>query len=168
MIQGHQEFSWQFLPNLRQGGRDGISENDVVADSLQMHSPSSSLVSKSPKIPEKVKNTPKSPIFSLVEEMSAFRVSKKCRRLLAALVDSRSVRFKNTSVSKKIPLNICMQWNAGTARMSECVLKTLACRGLRVGFVAISRLLVNRFRGVSAAILQSALRFQIASDFAAI
>ena len=26
-----------------------------------------------------------------------------------------------------------MQWNAGTACVSECVLKTLACRGLRVG-----------------------------------
>ena len=44
-----------------------------------------------------------------------------------------SVRFKNASVSKKILLNIRIQWNAGTAYMSECVLKTLACRGLRVG-----------------------------------
>ena len=26
-----------------------------------------------------------------------------------------------------------IQWNAGTACVSECVLKTLACRGLRVG-----------------------------------
>ena len=26
-----------------------------------------------------------------------------------------------------------MQWNAGTACVSECVLKTLACRGLHVG-----------------------------------
>ena len=26
-----------------------------------------------------------------------------------------------------------MQWNAGTACVSECMLKTLACRGLRVG-----------------------------------
>ena len=25
-----------------------------------------------------------------------------------------------------------VQWNAGTACMSECALKTLACRGLRV------------------------------------
>ena len=32
-----------------------------------------------------------------------------------------------------MPLNIRIQWNAGTARVSECVLKTLACRGLRVG-----------------------------------
>ena len=32
-----------------------------------------------------------------------------------------------------MPLNIRMQWNAGTACVSECVLKTLACRGLRVG-----------------------------------
>ena len=30
-------------------------------------------------------------------------------------------------------LNIRIQWNAGTACVSECVLKTLACRGLRVG-----------------------------------
>ena len=32
-----------------------------------------------------------------------------------------------------MPLNIRTQWNAGTACVSECVLKTLACRGLRVG-----------------------------------
>ena len=32
-----------------------------------------------------------------------------------------------------MPLNIHMQWNAGTACVSECVLKMLACRGLRVG-----------------------------------
>ena len=31
------------------------------------------------------------------------------------------------------PLNTLIQWNAGTACVSECVLKTLACRGLRVG-----------------------------------
>ena len=31
-----------------------------------------------------------------------------------------------------MPLNIRIQWNAGTACVSECVLKTLACRGLRV------------------------------------
>ena len=30
-------------------------------------------------------------------------------------------------------VNIRIQWNAGTACVSECVLKTLACRGLRVG-----------------------------------
>ena len=30
-------------------------------------------------------------------------------------------------------LNIRIQWNAGTACVSECVLKTLACRGLHVG-----------------------------------
>ena len=41
--------------------------------------------------------------------------------------------FKNASVSKKMPLNIRIQWNAGTACVSKCVLKTLACRGLRVG-----------------------------------
>ena len=32
-----------------------------------------------------------------------------------------------------MPLNIRIQWNVGTACVSECVLKTLACRGLRVG-----------------------------------
>ena len=32
-----------------------------------------------------------------------------------------------------MPLNIRMQWNAGTACVSECVLKTLACGGLRIG-----------------------------------
>ena len=30
-------------------------------------------------------------------------------------------------------LNIRIQWNAGTACVSECVVKMLACRGLRVG-----------------------------------
>ena len=48
------------------------------------------------------------------------------------MVDSVSVRFKNARVEKK-PLNIRIQWNAGTACVSECVLKTLACRDLRVG-----------------------------------
>ena len=32
-----------------------------------------------------------------------------------------------------MPLNIRIQWNAGTDCVSESVLKTLACRGLRVG-----------------------------------
>ena len=48
------------------------------------------------------------------------------------MVDSVSVRFKNARV-EKMPLNIRIQWNAGTACVSECVLKTLACRGWRVG-----------------------------------
>ena len=48
------------------------------------------------------------------------------------MVDSVSVRFKNARV-EKIPLNIRIQWNVGTACVSECVLKTPACRGLRVG-----------------------------------
>ena len=48
------------------------------------------------------------------------------------MVDSVSVRFKNARV-EKMPSNIRIQWNAGTACVSECVLKTLACRGLRVG-----------------------------------
>ena len=30
-------------------------------------------------------------------------------------------------------LNIRIQWNAGSACVSECVLKTLACRGFPVG-----------------------------------
>ena len=49
-----------------------------------------------------------------------------------ALLDSVSARFKNARV-EKMPLNIRIQWNAGTACVLECVLKTLACRGLRVG-----------------------------------
>ena len=48
------------------------------------------------------------------------------------MVDSVSVRFKNARV-EKVLLNICIQWNAVTACVLECVLKTLACRGLRVG-----------------------------------
>ena len=48
------------------------------------------------------------------------------------MVDSVSVRLK-TRVSKNMPLNIRIQWNAGTACVSECVLKALACQGLRVG-----------------------------------
>ena len=44
-----------------------------------------------------------------------------------------SVRFKNARV-EQMPLNTrIFQWNAGTACVSECVLETLACRGLRVG-----------------------------------
>ena len=48
------------------------------------------------------------------------------------MVDSVSVRFKNARV-ERMPLDIRMQWNAGTACVLECVLKTLACQGLRVG-----------------------------------
>ena len=48
------------------------------------------------------------------------------------MVDSVSVPFKNAHVEKML-LNIRMQWIAGTACVSECVLNTLACRGLRVG-----------------------------------
>ena len=40
--------------------------------------------------------------------------------------------LKNAGV-EEMPLNIRIQWNAGTACVSECVLKTLACRGVRVG-----------------------------------
>ena len=49
---------------------------------------------------------------------------------------------KNARV-EEMPLNIRIQWNAGTARVSECVLKTLACRGLRVG-VCVSDLLSSK------------------------
>ena len=35
------------------------------------------------------------------------------------MVDSVSVRFKNACV-EKMPLNIRIQWNAGTACVSEC------------------------------------------------
>ena len=37
------------------------------------------------------------------------------------MVDSVSVRFKNARV-EKMPLNIRLQWNAGTTCVSECVL----------------------------------------------
>ena len=59
-------------------------------------------------------------------------VSKWFLDLFQAMVDSVSARFKNARV-EKMPLNICIQWNAGTACVSECVPKTLACQGLRVG-----------------------------------
>ena len=36
-----------------------------------------------------------------------------------------------------MPLNIRIQRNAGTACVSECVLETLACRGLCVGVSAL-------------------------------
>ena len=48
------------------------------------------------------------------------------------MVDSMLVRFKKARV-EEMPLNIRINWNAGTACVSECMLKTLACRGLRVG-----------------------------------
>ena len=47
-------------------------------------------------------------------------------------IGRQSVPFNNARV-EKMPLNIRIQWNAGTACVSECVLKTLACRGLCVG-----------------------------------
>ena len=47
--------------------------------------------------------------------------------------------FQKRSRVEKIPLDIRMQWNAGTACVSECVLKTLACQGLRVGPSIFSR-----------------------------
>ena len=48
-----------------------------------------------------------------------------------------SVHLKNARVEKMF-LNIRIQWNAGTACVSECVLKTLACRGWPVGPFMIS------------------------------
>ena len=48
------------------------------------------------------------------------------------MVDSVSVFVQNARV-EKMPLNVRIQWNAGAACVSECVLKTVACRGLRVG-----------------------------------
>ena len=48
------------------------------------------------------------------------------------MVGSVSGRFRNARV-EKMPLNIRIQTNAGTACVSERVLKTLACQGLRVG-----------------------------------
>ena len=48
------------------------------------------------------------------------------------MVDSVSVRF-TLACRKNAFKNIRIQWNAGTACVSRCVLKTLACRGLRVG-----------------------------------
>ena len=55
-----------------------------------------------------------------------------CQGLLEALIDSVSVHLKSAHV-EKMPLNFHTQKNAGTACVSECVLKTLACRGLHVG-----------------------------------
>ena len=49
------------------------------------------------------------------------------------MVDSVSVPFKNLACRKSAFKHIRIQWNAGTACVSECVLKTLACRGFRVG-----------------------------------
>ena len=42
------------------------------------------------------------------------------------------MRFK-TPACQKNALKHCIQWNVGTACVSECALKTPACRGLRVG-----------------------------------
>ena len=67
------------------------------------------------------------------------------------MVGSVSVRFENARV-EKVPLNTRMQWNAGTACVSECVLKTLACRGLRVGpskFEMLPDTSVTRARGIA-------------------
>ena len=47
-----------------------------------------------------------------------------------------------------MPLTIRIQWNAGTACVSECVLKTLAYWGLRVGPSKFSRLHASATRRV--------------------
>ena len=63
------------------------------------------------------------------------------------MVDSVSVRLKNARV-EQMRLNIRIQWNAGTACVSECVLKTLACQGLRVGPSKIStKIFTDSFHG---------------------
>ena len=49
------------------------------------------------------------------------------------MVDSVSVRLKTLACRKNAFKHNRILWNAGTACVSECVLKTLACRGLRVG-----------------------------------
>ena len=75
------------------------------------------------------------------------------------MVDSVSVRLK-IRVSKKRPLNIRMQWNAGTAGVSECVLTTLACRGLRVGpskFEVLLSYLGSIWGGIQGVTLESLL-----------
>ena len=41
--------------------------------------------------------------------------------------------FKKTARVEKMPLNIRIQWNAGTTCVSECMLKTLSVSGLHVG-----------------------------------
>ena len=46
-------------------------------------------------------------------------VSKWFLDLFQAMVDSVSVRLKNARV-EKVPFNIRIQWNAGTACVSEC------------------------------------------------
>ena len=61
------------------------------------------------------------------------------------MVDSVSVRFKNARV-RNLPLNIRIQGNAGTACVSECVLKTLVCRGLRVGPSKLERPIFREIR----------------------
>ena len=43
------------------------------------------------------------------------------------------MRFKNASVWKNAFKHSYIQWNVGTACVSECGLKMLASRGLRVG-----------------------------------
>ena len=53
--------------------------------------------------------------------------------------------FSKRQRVEKMPLNIRIQWNAGTAGVSERVLKTLACRGLRVSPPKI-RMACRKFR----------------------
>ena len=45
-----------------------------------------------------------------------------------------------------MPAKIRIQWNAGTTGVSGCVLKTLACRGLRVGPSKFQNLLSDNYK----------------------
>ena len=65
----------------------------------------------------------KNVIFATLKNAS---VSKKCRRLLKHW--QTAWRCVKKCTCRKMPLNIRIQWNAGTACVLECVLKTLACR----------------------------------------
>ena len=58
--------------------------------------------------------------------LDLFRLLSNGRQRVGAFLDPRACR-KNAFKHNRI------QSNAGTACTSECVLKTLACRGLRVG-----------------------------------
>ena len=74
----------------------------------------------------------------------------ECRRLLEALVDSMSVRLKKRACRKNAFKHSFLQWNAGTACVSECVCvcvcqKPLACRGLRAALLRFPCLIVKRW-----------------------
>ena len=64
---------------------------------------------------------------------NAKRVKKKSEASLHWKTACRGVS-KNARVEKMLlnSKHSYLQWNAGTACVSECMLKTLGCRGLRV------------------------------------